>query len=273
MRKSILILVLVLLGSMLAGAQQGGPPDYVSLWVARTQNPLEFEAVSKRFIEAYAKARPEANWVVAQRIFGEPGTYVLFTERSGWAEFDTEPHDMEVLAKAFGPAQAQQIMRQAIGAVESSESSFLRVRPDLSRMDDPKFTPPMAKVMRATAYWIKPGRGPDFERAVKHFIEAVNKIEAPIHFTTAMTMSGGGPAYWIVTFAPNFAVFDADPGNPVVKAFGQADWDKMRMEIAGFVEKVENYTHVLRPDLSRPPKPYIDANPEMWTPKPPAAKR
>ena len=267
MRKIATVAAGVLLCAGLAAAQ--ALPAYVDVWVpgVSPEKTADFERVVKRFIEAYNKVKSTEHWVVAQRFYGDKTAYVFFIERQKWAELDSAPQDLEVLTKAYGRAEAERFMKQASGTFKDAQAYFLRVRGDLSLRPDRQY-PARSKVLRASAYWVRPGRGPDFEALLKRAIEAHTQLGTTAHFTLSQTVSGGGPNYWLTTFAPNFAEFDNDPGNVILKAFGQEEYDKFRMKAAEVVEKAENYTHVLRPDLSRAPQSYVEANKAMWAPKP-----
>ncbi len=274
MRRLALAGTWVLLWAGLAAAQ--APPVYVSVWIprVRAEKTRDFERVSKRFIDVYNKAKSPLHWVSAQRIYGDTTTYVIYTELQKWAELDSWPQDIEVLSKVLGPAEAERFMKQADETVQDTQAYFLRLRDDLSLRGD-RNSPAMAKVMRTSAYWVRPGRGLDFEALVKRVIEAHTKLNTSSHFTFGQTLSGGGPNYWSATFAPNFAEFDTDPGNVLQKAFGPAEAESFFRKVAEVLDKSENYTHVLRPDLSRAPQDYVEANKAVWgaKPKPAAEKR
>ncbi len=272
MVKFTAILVFLCLAVALVWAQEPATPGYVHVYMAKVKPDklATYEKIARQWADAFRKEGGE-NWITIQQQMGEYNTIAFVSTRKSWGDLDKLPNEMEVLSKAYGKQEAENIFKTAAECELSGKIYFRRTRPDLSlRADQNEIA--KAKYLRASYLTIRPGRGPDFEYLVKKAIEAHQKLNTKAHFTVNQTVSGGALSYVIVTTAGAFGDFDYDPGNVIEKAFGAEEFNRFRMTIAEVVEHSENIVWRIRPELSAPPQEYIAANPDFWTPKAIAAE-
>ncbi len=266
------LFVFVCFVSTLVLAQAPTQPGYVHVYIAKVKPDklATYEKLAKQWADAFRKEGGE-NWITIQQQMGEFNTIAFVSFRKSWADLDKLPNEMEVLSKAYGKQEAENIFKTASECELSSRMYFRRMRPDLSLRADLNDMA-RAKLTRASYLTIRPGRGPDFEYLVKKVIDAHQKLDTKAHFTVSQTLSGGAPSYVIATTAGTFGDFDYDPGNVIEKAFGTEEANRFLTTIAEVVERSENIVWRIRPELSAPPKEYIAANPDFWTPKAIAAE-
>ncbi len=259
--------VLACLAVGLVWAQAPAQPGYVHVYIAKVKPDklATYEGLARKWADAFRKEGGE-NWVTIQQQVGEYNTIAFVSFRKSWADLDKLPNEMEVLSKAYGKQEAENIFKTAGECELSGRIYFRRMRPDLSLRADQNEVA-RAKYLRATYVTIRPGRGLDYEYALKKVIEAHHKLDTKAHFTVSQTLSGGAPGFVVVTTAGAFGDFDYDAGNVIEKAFGTEEFNRFRMTIAEAVEHSENIIWRIRPELSAPPQEYIAANPDFWTPK------
>jgi hypothetical protein len=102
----------------------------------RSGKGQEFRAAITRANEAIEKTKWPAHYFWYTLANGGSGeTYVLVIPHENWADFDDKPNMKpfpEMLAEAFGSAEADSIMRRFDDATESETSEIVQFRPDLS---------------------------------------------------------------------------------------------------------------------------------------------
>ncbi len=261
------LFVFVCFAATLVWAQAPTQPGYVHVYMAKVKpdKVATYEKLAQKWADAFRKEGGET-WITIQQQMGDSNTIAFVSFRKSWADLDKLPNEMEVLAKAYGKQEAENILKTGSECELSSRIYFRKMRPDLSLRADQNDLA-RARLTRSTYVTIRPGRGLDFEYALKKVIEAHQKLDTKAHFTVSQTLSGGPPGYVITTTAGAFGDFDYDAGNVIEKAFGTEEFNRFRTTIAEAVDHSENIVWRIRPELSAPPQEYIAANPDFWTPK------
>jgi hypothetical protein len=98
----------------------------------------DFRSAIARVNEAHKKQNSPVHYEWHHLVNGgQGGTYVLTFERANWAAFAEDPAVKplrEDLRAAFGEQEAMSIIERLNGSIESTYSSIIQFRPDLSYM-------------------------------------------------------------------------------------------------------------------------------------------
>jgi hypothetical protein len=115
-----------------------GPSKYAEVitYVIRSGSDSEFRSALSRTDEAIKKTKWPTNYEWYELANGgRDGTFVLVIPHANWADFEDKP-DMkpfrDMLKEAFGPTEAESIIRRFDASVESTSSEIIEFRADLS---------------------------------------------------------------------------------------------------------------------------------------------
>lgn len=186
-------------------------------------------------------------YVVAQG--GRGQQYKTIRTLKAWADLDTElgARSTDTLRRAYGEAEQQRLTGALLNATDFVINEVLRVRPGMSNWRDNNGGAwPFIAVRRDT---VKP------DMLLQHaaFVEKMR---------VARASSGAGPdLQWTVDVGPGFvqgssyyfrtwAERDSWPF-PLVKAYGQAEADRLNASRRQALTSTESYVLRHRPDLSR----------------------
>jgi hypothetical protein len=96
----------------------------------------DFRSAVARIHEAHQKTNSPLKYEWHRLVSGGPGgTWVITLDRANWAAFEDDPAIKPLrddLRAAFGEQEAMSVIERLNGAIESSYSSIIQFRPDLS---------------------------------------------------------------------------------------------------------------------------------------------
>ena len=103
----------------------------------KSGSEAEFTAFIKKLVEAADKTESSMEWLTAQGILGTAGTnYYIFMDFDSWSERDAWVEAPQLLAEAFGEAEARKIMKMGGESMWNFESTVFDLDEERSRSDD-----------------------------------------------------------------------------------------------------------------------------------------
>lgn len=256
-------LCLGIAAAVLASAQP--PSGYLDVYMVKvkTEKRPEFDALAKRLAEANRKHNGD-NWVCSEVIYGEQNTLYFTSARTDFAAVDAGMGAfMGALEKAFGPA-AMKTMEEWGRYTASSRGEIRRFRLDLSSgvsgMDGIFAAVGKSTMIRSAVVRVRPGRVASFEEQLK----MTQAAGGALRLITQSVIGTNATTFYITSFGKTFADLDL-PTVPQMLGARYADYSRLSSEnILSIETMVSRYI----PELSNPPAPVVNANPDFWTPKP-----
>jgi len=225
-------------------------------------------------------SKTEAGWPRAFAKANWPVHFVALVSTTGTSEawyltpWDTLANwEKDGAAIAANPALQTEIDRLSVEDAQhlnNWRSIVLRYRADLSHR--PGVNIALQRVFSITIVRIRPGHNEDFEAARKINVEAHVKSGVNDNHSVFQVIAGM-PTGTFLIMTPMKSMADADANAQVHgQAFQDALGDAGRKKLAelansGTISAETNY-YAFSPEMSYPPKAYIDADPAFWTPKP-----
>lgn len=269
-RFCLLLMVAVYLGSAaLAQAQVKMSPPKVLVITREAVKPGKYDAHAK-WEEGYARAYAKANWpepyLALGSVTGEGRVLFLsgYDSMAAW-EADTRAADKNPIISAAN---------DALGAKDGefltdSKTAVFTLQDELSYQPGA----PMAGVrgFSITAITVKPGHGKHFEEIRKMIRAAHEKAGVDEHYVVYHVSAGAGAGLYLI-FVPFKSLADVDAATELHgKAYQDALGDDGRSKITEFqmqgVESAETQLLVFSPKMSYPPKAWVEADHDFWTPK------
>jgi len=208
----------------------------------------KYEAGRKKHMDWHRKMADPWTWTIWEVTTGpDSGSYLVTTPNHQWQDFDTWNAKM---AEGDGADAAL----NTVPAVASAETSYWALMPDHSLGGATGDVPPMATL---SIYYLKPGAGPKFTRAVRKMTDALKKGNwAGSRYTYVLANGGEVPAYALFIPRKNMADMQLpDPSLPSVveKELGREEADRVWADMWDSVSRITSEMLVHRADLSYAP--------------------
>lgn len=268
-RTCVAIGVFVALGyPMCAQAQNTPAPNYLQIF--REEVKAGHTAAHAKTEAGWPRAFAKANW---------PSNYFAMTSITGpneawyltpWDSLAAWEKDTAAIA-ANGSLQTEtdRLSAEDSQHLNSVRSIVARYRADLSHR--PGVNIATQRVFSITIVRVRPGRNADFEAARKISVDAHVKAGVNDNHSVYQVLSGmPSGTFLIITPMKSLAEVDAAPqlhGQAYRDAIGDEGRKKLSELAAGSISAETNY-FTISPEMSYPPKAYVDADPGFWKPKP-----
>jgi hypothetical protein len=232
---------------------------------------------------APAHAKTEMGWPRAFAKHNWPTHYIAMTSITGPAEAwyvtpwqslaDWERDTAAIAGNAALQAEMDRLSGEDAQHLTNGRSLVARYRADLSHR--PGVNIPQQRYLSISIVRIRPGRNEDFEASRKISVDAHVKAGVNDNHSVYQVISGmPAGTFLIVTPMKSLAEVDASPqvhGQAFQDAIGDAGRKKLS-ELAGSgTIGAETMYFAFSPEMSYPPKEYMDADPGFWKPKAKAA--
>ncbi len=247
--------VLVLLGFACLARAQNQPAEfiYVVTVTVKSEAVAEYEDYIKKVTAAANKVGAPQRAYVFQVVRGGPGfTYKVVLPFSKWSEVDAWALIPDMLAKAYGEAEAAKILKSGRAAAKHSDSEVFRLLPGLStRLQNYRYPLAYTFVVRTE---VKPELASAYELYMAKLKAA--QEQAPDAPTIMRRASVQGLLYTYSTAIPFDKNSELDgwpsPSETLRKVYGEAEARHLLETVRRCVSRVEIYVLAYRPDLSRP---------------------
>ncbi len=274
MKKTFLLMIVVLcLGSLLM-AQNMAPPKVLVIYREVEKPGKTF--VHQKFEAGWPRAFAKANWptryLAASSLTGENRAIFL----TGYDSMAAWQADSDAIEK-------NAVLSAELAALSEKDGEFLsearggvfRFMPELSY----NYEAPI----KGTRYFmiftihVKQGHGDHFAEVRKIALAAHKKGGLSDHFAVYQAVAGMQSTGHYLIFLPIKSLQEVDDfpvihGKPYQDALGEEGRKALADFEAQGVESSELNLFQLSPKMSYPPKPWIEADPDFWTPKPAAKK-
>jgi len=266
----LFLLVGVYLGSAaLAKAQVKMHPPKVLLIAREVVKPGKSAAHAKweeGFPRAYAKANWPTPYLALSALTGE--SRVLFLEG-----YDS----MAAWEKDVAAQDKNAVLSAANDALGSKDGDFLsESKQAVFTLQDELSYQPDAPVAGARGFMIvgitvKPGHGKHFEEIRKMVRAAHEKANLSDHYAVYHCTAGASSGLYLI-FVPFNTLADVDQfptvhGKAYQDALGEDGQNKITEFNMQGVESSETQLFMFSPKMSYPPKEWVEADHEFWTPK------
>jgi hypothetical protein len=235
-------------------AAQGKATEYLQVLTV-TVKPgavADYEDYVKKVLAAMNKA-PGSPPVVytMQALSGPSYTYVISFPFNKWGDTENWLNTGQILAKAYGEAEAAKMMKAGRSAIERSDTTVYRLSNSSSSTAVPNPLPKYAHMVRTE---IAAGGAREYEAYLGKVKDAEIKQSAPgrIRRTSVQGQSG---VYLSIRLHQTQAERDGwpGPGEIMTKAYGEAEANRTLDAANRVVQKREILLLLTRPDLSRMP--------------------
>ncbi len=173
------------------------------------------------------------------------GTYVVGRLGQHWADFDKPAIPDEADVTEF---------QKVVGTyVDSVIARYYDFKPKISNPSDAKMLPKFSEII---TFYVRYGKGSDFQSAIGRIYEASQKTRWPINYEWYQLANGGPTGVYVLVLPRNtWADFedkpDVKPFRDMLKeAFGQAEADSIVDRIDGSVQKETSEIIRFHPELS-----------------------
>lgn len=274
MRKLIgCILLVLIVGGLAFAADAAAPPKYI--WVQYVSVAGDksdaYPKLVAQFQRAVDASKADVFWVATTNLTGDPrqANFISFFDNMGAVEKEIGTYDnVSVEAVKINP----NIWTEMGAAEQQPHSIIAKFVPELSYRPE-KVALSEAKWWSVTTIHLKPGHMTAFAELIKQEQELLKKADIDEHFLVYAVMAGlptSGAAYYIIVPMKSLTEMDTDHSaqastvfTPIVRRHFESAVEKM-------VSQIQSNLLMVRPNMSRPPKSFLAANPEFWTVKEPA---
>jgi hypothetical protein len=120
----------------------------ISRFVVRPGHGQEWEALVKKYKDAYEKAVTDAHWAVFQSMYGADngGVFLVYVPMKSLAEVDRSMADSKKFAASLGEGEMKKIDDLEASCVESHQTNVFAFNPKISY-------PPEAWVKADPDFW------------------------------------------------------------------------------------------------------------------------
>jgi hypothetical protein len=260
--------------SLAAVAQESSPaaPPKILQITREFSKPYKNGAAHDKTESVFAQAMSKAKW---------PTHYVGMTSLSGrqralyLTSYDSlEAWEKDNAAMAKNSVLAAELERASIadgellqevdqGVFRRNEEMSSHAMGDLSHQ----------RFMEVSVYEVRPGRGHEWEEAVKLVKEGYEKAATGAHWAMFSQIYGGQGARYLVLIS-HHSLAEVDKGFLDDRKFGEALGEdglkKLDRLVAESVESSQHELFQIDPHMSYVPEEWIKADPEFWKPKAPA---
>jgi hypothetical protein len=219
---------------------------------------------------AYARLNAPEGWLGMTTVAGPSEAWFL----SGYASYE-EYEKVQVAMEANAAVTAEGDKHSAADGELLNRTSTLLAsyRPALSYQPGARL--PEMRYMQVDVVRVKPGFDSDFRAAWRSIVESHTTAKMDERWAV-YEIDAGGSDLTFFFFYPRKSLAEIDKTGPMHSAsayrdaVGESGRARQREVMQKSIESSQTYIFKLRPQMSRLPKEWIDADPGFWTAKPPA---
>jgi hypothetical protein len=252
-----LMLPCVLVNTVIAAAQSQAaqPSQYIHV-ITVTVKPgagPAYESFTKKIAAGAEKIGAAQRWMAWMVTIGGPGrTYNIVLPFEKWSEVDGWTPVPQILSKAYGEVEGRRIMAAGTAAIERSETSVLRILPDLSSR--PQAFNARAGYLQLIVTEVEPAMVPAWEGYLARLKAAQEKSAESPSAVRRVAVLGASNTYATAVAFGKFAERDGWRMNMDLlrDAYGQAQADSLNTIRLRSTRNSHQMVLLYRPDLSRP---------------------
>lgn len=274
MRRTLLASAIGVLLAVPAVAQRDDYLDVMTVKI-KPEKASDFRAVAKRIADANRRHGGD-DWLSAETIYGEGGTYSFISPRRDFAAIEAAyGRFMKAMMEGYGPAGVEKVFAEFERCVQSSRSEVRRRRWDLSANapegEDANKMIGNARWLATTRVRIKPGQSQAFEGNIKRLKDALERTSRDRHLLVSQTVLGG-PAgtFYLTRVLQSFAGLDGT--KPLRELMGDEAYEQYTRDMRETVLESDSSIMRIVPDYSNIAKEVAAVAPEFWNPKPKPAQ-
>jgi hypothetical protein len=253
--------------------------DYLDIFMVKVkpERRADFDTLSRKIADANRKAKGD-NWIAMQNEYGESNTVFFISPRKNYAAIEQGSKAfMGAVHEVYGPDAWKKMEQDFNSMIVGSRGELRRRRWDLS------FNPPKddesyarlvgeARWLRTMEVRVRQGYQSQFEDRVKEVKTAYEKGSPSWTVMTSQLVAGEpGMIYYFTSMQPSLAGFDSAP--ELRKLMGEESFAHFEKSSSETVLLSETRYMRMLPDLSNAPEQFVQASPDFWRPKPPAAAK
>ncbi|HXZ80413.1 MAG TPA: hypothetical protein VEG30_10820 [Terriglobales bacterium] len=268
--KKLMFLLLLLGLWVLAGWAQDNASISKYVWVEHIQvnsgkGPTFTKYVSQ-IKEAVDSNNAELNWIAGTAMTGNMSDYTFVS-------FHNSFQDISNFDQAFGKVMKAAMVKnvsmlsQAAESERMAHAEMYKYRDDLS-WNPTKVNGPQTTYWRVTVYHVKPGMTMKYEDLVKEVLSLRKSGNIDDNWIEYQAVAGA-PNNTFVSVVPmkSLADMDVDRKAAIDAVYTPAVRHNLGAMVAECLESSESNIISVNPNMSRPPKTYLAANPDFWTVK------
>lgn len=269
MRKVFVGMLMACLFSVFVfAADNAAPPKYI--WTQHItlagDKTASYSNLVAQFRRAADTTKANVYWIAAGNLTGpvRQVNFISFYDNLSAIETDMPAYksiEDEITQKN------PEFSVQAGAAELEPRSTIARYVPEFSYQPD-KVAFSDAKWWEITTVQIKPGHRSAFAELVKQEQELLQKGGADEHFLMYQLIAGvptPGATYYIVIPRKSLAEMDVDNSSKMKDVVTPLIREHMDTMAADILTRIETNILMVRPDMSRPPRTFLAANPGFWT--------
>lgn len=242
---------------------QNQPPRYQFVLEVQVKPGAnaQHEQYVKKIVEAAKKTPGSPPWLAFQLTSGGPsGLYSYVLQFDKWADRDSWIPPPELLAKAFGAAEAGKIMEAGLAASERSHTSISEFQPNLSSMID--VSPGVAANYLVTRAHVIPGEAADYQLALSKIRAAESKAAGAPRRIARRTIEGDRFIFTSATPFSSGAERDRWPEfqDFMGASYSEAEIRQILATLTSAIESNDWFVVAFRPDLSHYDGPRATTN-------------
>ena len=219
---------------------------------------------------AFVRAMEKANWptyyFALSTLTGRQRVLFLteYPSFDAWEKDGKATQKNETLSAALdraAEADGELLSEMDQSVFVFDEDMSLNPRPDLSHM----------RFMEVSLYHVRPGHEAEWKEVVSMVKAAYQKGIPDAHWGLFRQMFGGeGQAYLVLTAHPSLDEIDKDLMNDkkFAAAMGEEGMKKLDNLFGSAVDVYQHNLFAFSPRMSYPPRDWVKADPDFWTPKP-----
>ncbi len=272
--KKFLVLILAMgvalgaAGSLLAQEKPAmGPPKVLQIFREEVKfgKGSAHEKNEAAFADVFKRAKWPTTYLAISSMTGPSEAWFLV----GYDSFEALEKDNQATEKATAfQAEQTRLLEKDAEFVSGGRGIVLFHREDLSRGVGVNIA--QMRYFRITTFRVRPGHESDFVEAAKTVRAAYDKLGVDVHWAVFQIYSGM-PSPTFLVFVPTKSLKEIDEGLARVMAFqealGEENGKKVQKIAAEGYLSTESNIFAFSPKMSYPPKAWVDADPDFWTPK------
>lgn len=250
--KPVVVAAFVALSAQMALAQGAAPVRFQQVVEisAKPGQELVVENYLKKFVAAADKVGAKQTWTTYAATLGKPGaTYRVAVGFNSWGDRDGWGTIPAIMAKAYGQAEAERLMKEGGSAMERSVNEVWENLPDLGTTAAAGGPPPIGVRVQVTR--VQPAMSPAYEAMVTKFKPAYQAAQAAVGRSVLRMGPGSGSTYRRTQQFSKWSELDAPSGVALLQKHFGAQFPPMIDELRKMIVNQQEFISVRRADLSR----------------------
>jgi hypothetical protein len=269
----VLGLSLAVAGSAFAAAQENASMPKVLQITREFIKPYKGGALHDKsesaFIQAMSRARWPTHYLALSSLSGKSRALYL----TPYSSFEAWEKDSKAVQK--NSALSAELERASVAdgeLLDAVDQSVCYFDDELSYRPNPNLA--HARYVEATVFHVRPGHGKEWSEVVKMAIAANQKAGTSAHWSMWDLVYGGNTDDYIMLSADK-SMADIDTGfaenKQFMDALGENGKQKFRELYGASVDTSDQELFAINPHQSYVSEDWIQADPDFWKPRPPAA--